>query len=69
MDIIAEFNSLFFKIIMQCAFGTDLENRVHEYVEDGKVSKIPLGKFIRQVFGRIIARTNRPQSLFAGAYL
>jgi cytochrome P450 len=46
MDLIAEVQGVFTRIILDSAFGDDFETKLFDYVENGVVTKKPMGRYL-----------------------
>jgi hypothetical protein len=56
MDLIAEVQGVFTRIILDSAFGDDFEAQLFDFVENGVVTKKPMGRYLFQSFNALLSR-------------
>lgn len=56
MDLIAEVQGVFTRIILDSAFGEDFETQLFDYVKNGKIVKVPMGRYLFQSFNALANR-------------
>lgn len=64
INIIEEFSHLTGKVLLSCALGKDVSNKIVDYWEDGKLTQRPLQYCMRMTFQAMIYRMQSPHVCF-----